>query len=186
MAHLRFEDEKITPQKVLGIAVGFAGVAVLLGPDAMKGFGNSDLIAQLLVLGGALCYAINTIIARGAPPISPLVLPTGFLTIDALASLPMLALADWSEVDAGWPQIVSVLALGAVPTGAAGIVLMVLVRRTSATFIALTGYAIPLMTAILGYVAFGEVQNWTVFIAFALILLGVWLAQRRPRTSVTA
>jgi len=186
MAHLRFDDEKMTVNKVLGLIVGFTGVAILLGPNALQGLGNANLIAQLLVLGGAFCYAVNSIIARGAPRLAPTVLPVGFLTVAAISSLPMLALTDWSEVTVNMSGVLSVAALGVVSTAAAGILLMALVARTSATFIALTGYVIPVMTAVLGYFAFHETQSWNALIAFALILAGVWLSQRRVRVQAAS
>lgn len=181
IAHFRFADEQITGAKVLGLIVGFAGVALLLGPDALKGFGNANLIAQLLVLGGAFCYAVNSIIARAGPDIPATVMPVGFLTVAALFSLPMLAVTDWSDVHFTTANTAAVIGLGIVPTAAAGILLMYLVARTSATFIALTGYVIPILTAILGYFAFRETQGPLAIGAFILILAGVWLSQGRIR-----
>lgn len=181
LAHLHFEDERLTGSKVIGLLVGFAGVGLLLGPDALKGLGSADLIAQLLVLGGAFCYAVNSIIARQAPRMAPTVLPVGFLTVASIASLPMLVWTDWSQVELTTAGSLSVLWLGAISTGLAGIILMYLVARTSATFIALTGYVIPIMSAVLGYFAFGETQNWTALAAFILILSGVWFSQRQSR-----
>ena len=176
LAHFRFADEQMSWNKALGIAVGFAGVAVLLGPDAMAGLGNSSLIAQLLVLAGGLCY---TIIARGAPAISASVLPTGFLGIAALASLPMALTADYSGMQPDILDISAVIALGALPTAAAGWLLMYLVARTSATFVSLTGYAIPVFAAGIGFFMLGEQLSWAMALALALILAGVWLSQRR-------
>jgi len=173
----------MTLNTALGITVGFAGVAVLLGPDALSGLGNSTLVAQLLVLGGGLCYAINTIIARGAPDISPAVLPAGFLGFAALTSLPMALLADYSDTAPGALEIVNVIGLGALPTAGAGWLLMFLVSRTSATFISLTGYAIPVFAALMGALLLGEHLSWDMALALALILAGVWLAQRRPGIS---
>lgn len=186
LAHFWFHDERFTAYKAGGLALGFAGVAVLLGPDAMKGLGNADLVAQLLVLGGAFCYAVNSIIARQSPRLPPIVLPVGFLTAASITSLPMLAVTDWSEVRFDTANVLSVLGLGAVSTGLAGIILMHLVARTSATFIALTGYVIPFMTAILGYFAFRETQNWNALAAFILILAGVWFSQRQSRKRAAA
>lgn len=180
LAHLRFEDERITQTKVLGLVVGFAGVALLLGPDALSGF-DVQLGAQLFVLVGAFCYAVNSIIARGAPRLPPIVLPVGFLSVAAISSLPMIAITDWNEVSAGTPQLLCVLGLGAISTAFAGILLMHLVARTSATFIALTGYVIPVMSAVLGYFLFRETQSWNALAAFLLILAGVWFSQRRAR-----
>lgn len=179
LAHFRFSDEQMTLNKALGIAVGFLGVAILLGPDALAGFGSSGLVAQLLVLAGGLCYAINTIIARGAPVISPSVLPTGFLGIAALVSLPMALSADYSDISPGLIEIAAVIGLGALPTAAAGWLLMVVVSRTSATFVSLTGYVIPVFAAAIGYFMLGETVSWSMALALALILAGVWLSQRQ-------
>ncbi|WP_300377864.1 DMT family transporter [Henriciella sp.] len=181
LAHFRFADERITGYKVAGLVTGFAGVALLLGPDALQGLGNADLVAQLLVLTGAFCYAVNSIIARQAPRMAPTVLPVGFLAVAAIVSLPMLAMTDWTQVQPDAANMASVVGLGAVSTGAAGIILMYLVARTSATFVALTGYVIPVMSAVIGYYAFGETHRWNALAAFLLILAGVWLSQRQAR-----
>lgn len=186
LAHWRFGDERMTPQKVAGLAVGFSGVAVLLGPDALNGLGSANIAAQMLVLAGAFCYALNSIIARGAPRMAPTVLPTGFLTVASVLSLPMLAFTDWQAVQPGPANVLAVVLLGTIPTAAAGILLMFLVQRTSATFIALTGYVIPVMSAVIGYLAFGETQSWMAVLAFALILGGVWLSQRREKPPLKA
>lgn len=186
LAHIHFEDERMTGYRMGGLIVGFAGVALLLGPDAVQGLGNADLIAQLLVLAGAFCYAVNSIIARQAPRLPAIVLPVGFLTVASVASLPMLAMTDWAAVAPDAANTLSVLGLGAVSTGLAGIILMYLVARTSATFVALTGYVIPIMSAVIGYLAFRETQSWTVAAAFILILAGVWLSQRQARPQAAA
>lgn len=181
LAHIHFKDEQLTGYKIVGLIVGFAGVALLIGPDSLKGFENSSLIAQLLVLGGAFCYSVNSIIARQAPRLPPVVLPAAFLTVAAISSVPMLLLTDWAEVTMSTPAVLSVISLGAISTGLAGVILMYLVARTSATFIALTGYVIPVMTAVLGYFLFGEMQGPLALAAFVLILSGVWFSQRQSR-----
>ena len=178
MAHLRFADERMTLAKALGILVGFSGVAVLLGPDALSGEGTDALGAQLLCLTGAACYAINTIVARGAPALSTVVLPTGFLSFAALGAWPLALAGGLDTAMPGPADVAAIIALGAIPSAAAGILLMYLVRRTSATFISLTGYAIPILAALVGYVAFGETQTWNAALAFALILSGIWLTRR--------
>ncbi|MEM0987028.1 MAG: DMT family transporter [Pseudomonadota bacterium] len=182
MAHLRFEDERLTVNKVLGILVGFIGVAVLLGPDAVGGIGSADMVAQFLCLGAGFCYAVNTIIARSAPNLPAIVLPTGFLAAATLASIPAALLDDYAAFAPNVSNALAVVALGAVPTAAAGVLLMRLIQTTSATFVSLTGYLIPLISAVIGYLAFGETQDVSAVLAFALILGGVWLSQRQPRS----
>ncbi|MEM7768479.1 MAG: DMT family transporter [Pseudomonadota bacterium] len=179
MAHFSFADERLTWNKITGILVGFAGVALLLGPDALGGVGDAGVIAQLLCLGGGFCYAVNTIIARGAPALPMIVLPTGFLTMATLASLPAALLDDYSGFAPSVSNIGAVITLGAIPSAAAGVLMMHVVKTTSATFLSLTGYLIPVISAILGYFAFGEVQDISAAAAFALILGGVWLSQKQ-------
>jgi len=184
MAHLRFADERMPLSKAVGILVGFSGVAVLLGPDALSGEGTGALGAQLLCLTGAACYAINTIIARGAPALSPVVLPTGFLSFAALGAWPVALAGGLDTRMPGPGEWAAILALGAIPSAAAGILLMYLVRRTTATFISLTGYAIPILAAFVGHVAFGETQGWNASLAFLLILSGIWLTRRADLRAV--
>jgi len=51
VAHLLTPDERLSPAKATGVAVGFAGAVVMVGPDARGGLG-SGVLAQLACLGG--------------------------------------------------------------------------------------------------------------------------------------
>jgi drug/metabolite transporter (DMT)-like permease len=75
VAHLVTPDEKLTPLKAAGTAVGFAGAVVMIGPDALGGLGTGAL-AQLACLAGALSYAFAGIFGRrfkrmGVAPMGP-------------------------------------------------------------------------------------------------------------------
>ncbi|MEM7492217.1 MAG: DMT family transporter [Pseudomonadota bacterium] len=183
VAHFIFTDERISAQKGVGLVVGFSGVAVLFGRDAIAAFGTATVTAQALLLLGTALYAVATITARFGKDIPPLIFATGFVTIAALVSWPMLFLADLSALNPSREAIVGVIGLGLGPTAAASILYMVLIARTSATFLSLTGYTIPIVSIIIGFIAFGEVRHWTAFFAFGLILLGVWLAQRNTQSA---
>ena len=56
-------DERITPARVAGLAVGFAGVILLVAPDLVN-LGDSDLTGELLLLGSSLSYACGNVYAR--------------------------------------------------------------------------------------------------------------------------
>ena len=75
MAHFFTTGDRVTPAKFAGVVIGFGGIVVLVGPEALKGLG-SDLWRQLAVGGGALCYAVAVILARNTPP-APLIGDTG-------------------------------------------------------------------------------------------------------------
>src|SRR4029077_11639239 len=56
VAHLLTDDEKMTGNRLLGVAIGFVGVVVLIGPDTLNGLGT-NVWAQVAVLTAAVFYA---------------------------------------------------------------------------------------------------------------------------------
>ncbi|MEZ5997372.1 MAG: DMT family transporter [Hyphomonas sp.] len=177
-AHFLFQDEKLKPGSAVGVILGFAGVALLFGPDAIRGFGSASTFAQILLIFATLFYAISSLIARSAPPMDPFVFATGFVTVAALTAWPLAFTVDASGVNATWKNWLGVVGLGIGPSAIAQALYMLLIARTSATFLALTGYSIPIMAAVLGFFLFGETQTWNAMLAFTMILGGVWLARQ--------
>jgi drug/metabolite transporter (DMT)-like permease len=180
-ANFMFKDERLTPRIALGVGVGFLGVVALFGPDAYENFGSASTMAQLLLLMAASLYASSTLLARAAPKIEPLVFASGFVSLAAIMSLPMLTIVDWETLKLTPKPVLSVIGLGIGPSAVASILYMVIVQRAGATFLALTGYVVPVLSAILGFILFREVQSFNAVLAFALILSGVWLAQGKRR-----
>ena len=50
----------------LGVIIGFCGIIVLVGPEALKGFGGA-VFSQLAIAVAAVCYAINAVLTRNLP-----------------------------------------------------------------------------------------------------------------------
>jgi drug/metabolite transporter (DMT)-like permease len=80
-------DEPVTPGKLLGVAFGMAGVAVLIGPGALMG-AHGELLGEIAVTGAALCYAVNGLVARQLPPMPVEVISAGTLLSASLVGLP--------------------------------------------------------------------------------------------------
>lgn len=177
-AHFIFHDDRFHRRKAAGIVTGFIGVSVLFAPEAITAFGSASVSAQAMCLLATLFYAVSTIIARFGRGIPHFVFAAGFLSFGALATWPLLLLVDFAALMPAPSAIAGVIGLAIGPTALASILYLLLVNRTSATFLSLTGYTIPILSAIIGYIAFREVQSWNSLLAFALILSGVWLAQR--------
>lgn len=179
-SHFLFAEERMTRSKALGVFVGFIGVLVLFGPDAIANFGSATVIAQFLLLFATLMYASSTLIARAAPEMSPLVFSAGFLSFGALFSLPLLADVEFAALQPSTASIISVVALAVGPSAVASLLYPIIVRRAGPTFLSLTGYVIPIISSIIGFVLFREVLGWNAYLAFALILTGVYISQRKP------
>lgn len=182
-AHFIFNDERLSGRKVIGVLIGFCGVAVLFGPDALQGFSNASTVAQILLVVATMAYSASSLIARRAPPIPSIAFAAGFISVAAVITWPLALSVETADVSADWRNWAAVVALGAGPSAVGQALYMILVRRAGATFLSLTGYSIPIVSVGIGWVLFRETQEWNAIIAFALILSGVWLAKNSKRQS---
>lgn len=189
MAHFFVPGERLSVWRVAGFTLGFGGVVVLTGPEALKAVGGNaaQLASQLAILAGALCYGIAAIVARRGPTYDPVVTATcvlamggamtaGFASIMALRGEGLAGLVT-GPVSAG--SAGALLALGALSTALATVVFFNLVRRAGPTFQSLINYLIPVWAVFLGAVALGERLPPRAFAALALILGGIVLARFR-------
>jgi len=180
LAHVFVPGERMTLRAVLGLAVGFVGVVLLLGPSALASLGGADTLAQLAVIGAATCYAINAIQARLMPDTSPSVAGAGMLIMATLFTLP-LGVWDLMQVENVAPSAwlaAAWLALG--PTAFASVILMHVARTAGPNFLAVANYLTPIAALVTGLII-GELVGWTAVLALVVILAGVWLARGGKR-----
>jgi drug/metabolite transporter (DMT)-like permease len=187
LAHLFLEDERLTGLRVLGFAIGFSGIVILVGPNIlleMRGV-SSMLLAELAVVAGAICYAANAIIARRRPPTAPLEAATGVAIAASLLMVPIALAADqpW-QLSLSVPAAISVAFLGIVATGIATVVYFKLISVAGPSFLSLINYLIPIWAVGVGMVALGEQPGWSALAALGLVLSGIALSElkvpRRP------
>jgi len=180
MAHFFVVGERMTTARVAGFLLGFAGIVVLTGQAALRELGGSgsQLVRQLAILFAAVCYAANTIIARRMPPTDTLATSCGVLVCGSAVMLPMALLVEkpWTFS----PSVTSVAAvawLGLTGTGIAMFIYYRIIDSAGPTFISQMNYMIPVVAAAAGVFVMGEHLAWTAFVALAMILAGVALAQ---------
>jgi len=174
-----FAQESITRGKGVGFILGLIGVVILMGPDALKGAFDSDLLAQSGLLFATFLYATAVIFTRRAAPASPVAFTAGVLILSALFVTPFVWLTEVSPQNWELASLLSVLGLGLLPTGLNGIVIFMLVRRASASFMALSNYFTPLWALAMGAIFFRERLETNALIALAFILAGVFISQRK-------
>ena len=128
LGHLFVPGERMTARKTAGFALGFAGVAVLIGPAAMLELGSGDvltLLAQVACLGVAVGYASGSIVSKRAPQLGLLRFAAASLLAAALMTMPLaLAVEDPFGAAPGLPALGAVLYLGLVPTALATVMLL--------------------------------------------------------------
>ena len=94
-AHVFTRDEKMKWRHLAGIALGFAGVVVLMGAAFLDAF-TSSLLAQTALLGAAVFYALSAVFGRRFRQlgVTPMQIATGQVTAAALLLLPLVVLID--------------------------------------------------------------------------------------------
>lgn len=184
LAHIFVEGERLTVIRASGFAIGFAGIVVLVGPEAVSELtgAGSDLLPELSVLAGALCYAVATIIARRRPDGDALVAATGVAIAASLIMAPVAALGDSPAIFRIAPEsLAAVGILGIVSTALATVVYFKLIALAGPSFLSLINYLIPLWAVLVGMVALGEQPKWTALGALALVLSGIALSEFKRR-----
>ena len=180
LAHFFVRGERLNRTKAVGFAVGFLGLVTLLGPEALlqlRGQGTG-LLYQLAVLGGAVCYAINTIVARHRPRADPLVAAAGVMLAGSAVMLPIGGVPASVQLVAVPPApLAAMLALSVVATAIATVVFLKLVATAGPSFTSFINYLIPVWALLMGVIFLGEQPGVRVVIALALILSGIALSE---------
>jgi drug/metabolite transporter (DMT)-like permease len=177
VAHVSTSDERITPGKALGLALGFAGVVVMM---AGAGFGGS-LAAKLACLAAALSYGLAAVWGRRfrRMGVTPLATATGQVMASTLVLLPVWLVVDrpWRLGWPGWEAAGAVLAIAAFSTALAYLIFFRLLARVGATRLALVTFLIPVSAAAMGWAFLGERLAPEQVTGFALIAAGLLALQ---------
>jgi drug/metabolite transporter (DMT)-like permease len=192
VAHIATSDEKATPGKIAGVALGFAGVAAMIGIDTLREVG-ADAIAQIECLAATLCYALAGVWARrfrgmGVPPVA---VSTGQLTAAAIVMVPLVLLFEppWQAAAPSPAAWASLAALALFCTSLAYILYFRLLASAGATNSLLVTFLIPITAILLGALFLAERLEPRDFAGMALIGLGLAaidgrlfrrLSRRRP------
>ncbi|MCW5700309.1 MAG: DMT family transporter [Rhodospirillales bacterium] len=186
LAHVFIEGERLTAQRATGFAIGFLGIVVLVGPEALMEFRGTGtaLVSELAVLGGAVCYAVNGIVARRRPPVDALTSATGVALIASMIMIPVAAFEPIRPEAISLPVIAAIVFLGVVSTAIAIIVYFRLVALAGPSFMSLINYLIPLWALSLGIIVLDEQPSWRALLALALVLSGIALSEFRPASKV--
>jgi drug/metabolite transporter (DMT)-like permease len=177
LAHVALPDEKMTTARVLGVAFGFAGMALLIGPDAFAGFGG-HVWGQLAVMAAALGFAISAVTARGLSAGDALANAAVVLIVSAAAIVPFaLALDQPWNLSPAPLSMAAVIWLGVLPTAVATHIYLHLIAVAGANFVTSLNYLSPPIGVLAGVVVLGDRLEPRMLIAMAVILGGIAIAE---------
>jgi drug/metabolite transporter (DMT)-like permease len=174
-------SERVRGLRLVGIALGFAGVAVLAGfnPDG----GWWAVAGTLAVAGAALCYASSNLYTQARlGAIEPLVIATGSSIAGALVLLPLALLQLPDELPSS-QALGSVAVLGIVGTAIAYLFFYRMLAAYGASRSALVTYLIPPIALVYGIVLLGEPLTASALAGLVLTLAGVALASGLVRVA---
>ena len=178
LAHFFVHNDTLTPRRLVGIALGFLGVMVLIGGDALAGIGGKALTAQLAVLVATLAYASNAVYTKSIPNINTLVVATGSLIVGTLILRPFTLMIEQPQIyTASARSLLATLTLGVLSTGLATWVYFRVISDCGPTFLSIINYIIPAIAFAAGVLFLDETAAPSQFLGLIVILLGIALTQ---------
>jgi drug/metabolite transporter (DMT)-like permease len=180
LAAVTLRTERITANKLIGVAVGFVGVAILAGfnPADLGGRGLGD---KLALVGATVSYALGAVYARrnvrGLRPTIASAFQVGFALaiVSAFAFVFEHPLSTPLAPDA----LVAVIWLGLLGSGVAYLVFFRLLDHWGATRTTLVSYLMPVVGIVLGGVVLHEAVDPRLLLGAALIIGGIVLVNRQ-------
>lgn len=180
IAALIFADERLTTRKVIGVGLGFLGVATAIGIENLTQI-NPRSLAQLAVIGGTLSYAFASVWARAhLSGLSPDIAAAGMLTGSTVIMIPLTLWIEGPPTLALQPDTWLAIAYYALAATAFAYLLYyrVLAMVGSGNLMLVT-LLIPPVAILLGAWVLDETLNRQAFFGFALLALGLALIDGR-------
>ncbi|MFH5924314.1 DMT family transporter [Roseomonas xinghualingensis] len=166
--------ERPGPRTLAGMVLGFAGIAIVLGPQALSG---AEVLAGAMMLVVALSYAAGTVYVRRMRPGPVMALAAGQQLVGAVgAGILSLAADPPGSFDQPWSVWGAAVWVGLFTSALPLTLYLALVQRARATDAAMTGYLQPGFAAVFAALLLGEWPEAQVFLGGAVVLAGVWLA----------
>ena len=163
-------SQRVRGLRLVGVAVGFVGVALVVGVQE-----GGQLVAALAVLGTATCYAVSALYAgRAVRSFRPLEVTVGQLGVGLLLAAPF-GLAQLPSEAPPAKAVAAIVALGALSTGVAYLLYFTLIARAGASRAILVTYLVPAFALVYGTVFLDESVTVSALVGLLLILGGTAL-----------
>jgi drug/metabolite transporter (DMT)-like permease len=183
LSGILFFRDKIKKQKIWGVIIGFAGLCLLTLTQNNISLHNAGY-SSLVVLA-TISYGVNVnLVGHYLKSIKPLHIATislAFMSVPAALILwqqDFLGM-DFSNSTVQW-SLVNCLLLGLVGSAFGTVLFYLLVQKAGGLFASLVTYGIPFVALLWGFID-GEKINWVEIFCLAIILSGVYLANRREK-----
>ena len=180
VAAIFLKGETITVNRVVGLAIGFVGVAILVGFD-IQDLGSANALGELALVGSTISYACGAVYTKahihGLRPMIPAVFQVGF----ALVIVTVLAFVFERPLGVSFTpeSIVAVVWLGLLGSGLAYLVFFRILGRWGATRTSLVAYLLPVYGIALGALVLREPIAASTLVGAGLVIGGIAVVNSR-------
>ena len=165
--------EALTSRKLIGVLAGMAGICLIVGVEALSGFGE-QLTAQIVMLLAAVCYAGAAIFGRGFKGLDPMAPAAGSLIAGAAVLIPFsLAVEQPWTLTPSTDSLLALLALAVFSTALAFVIYFRLIQTLGSVGTTAQAYLRVPIGVGLGVVFLGERPGATAWIGLACVVVGV-------------
>ncbi|MBI1749963.1 MAG: DMT family transporter [Acidobacteria bacterium] len=180
--------ELLTVSKLFGMVLSFSGVALLALEKGIS-LHTGNLKGDLITLSGSLSFACYTILSKKIAPRYDTISMNFYLYVAGAAIVLPLAIwrglrLDWAAV--GWQGWLGLLYLAVFGSVVAYLIFFWALRHLAASRLAAFTYFQPILATLLGVAVLGEELTHNLLGGGALVLVGVYLAERMPRRARVA
>ncbi|MDF1796389.1 MAG: DMT family transporter [Coxiellaceae bacterium] len=176
MVAIFIRDEKITSNKIVSVIVGFIGILILLGPEAMQHLDNlmANLVGEIAILAGALSFALSLILIKKVSHLNHVRSARNILVCATIQLLPFaIFTSDLADIHFSYKSAVAILVLGIFAAGIVYAMYVSLIKMAGAAFTSLNSYLLPVIGLILGVIFMHDPTYWYTFVALAILLLAM-------------
>jgi drug/metabolite transporter (DMT)-like permease len=150
--------EAMAINKAAGIGLGLVGVAVLIGPDALRGAAPESTVGMVAMLGAALSYGVSGLWGRRLKGIAPPVSAGSQVLMSSLLMLPLAAGVDrfWLLPVPSASVVAAIAGLGILSTAVAYLLFFQIMASAGPVNVMLVTLLIPFTSIALGCLFLGE------------------------------
>jgi drug/metabolite transporter (DMT)-like permease len=188
LAHLYLPDERITRKKIVGVLLGFAGVAVIFS-DQLTIAGKGALLGSIALVLSAMCGSYGNVLVKAyGTQIDPFVLAAGQMLCGFPPLLVLGIATEGNPLHFHWTgrAVLALAYLVIVGSVIAFTLFYWLVRHMDVTNTMLISLVTPVVAVILGMIVLGERLNWRLIAGAACIISGIGMIVLRKRQKSVA
>ena len=179
-SHIITTDEKFSTFKLISVVLGFFGVFVLVGGDALSQ--NIDAVfGEIAVFCATLGYIGSGLLIRKIAHVNTIVCSASMLVVATIAMYPFIFFENYSNLNINFTSVSTIIYLAIVPTAIASLFRVKMVQRVGVQFMSQVAYIIPLFAIFWTWIFFSKLPTANAWIALVLIMTGLLIRRIKEK-----